>query len=102
VDLIQPVFKQQPDDARAWLTLGIARCRLGEWKPAVEAINKSAQLRGGGDGSDLFYLAMAQEHLGEKELARQSYARAIKWMDKYRPKDPELRRLREEVERQLK
>jgi tetratricopeptide (TPR) repeat protein/tRNA A-37 threonylcarbamoyl transferase component Bud32 len=101
VDLIKPVLKQQPEDAQAWLTLGIARCRLGEWKGAIEALNKAVVLRKGGDSNEWFYLTMAQEHLGEKEPARKSYRRAVEWMEKNRPKDPELRRLREEVAKLL-
>jgi uncharacterized protein HemY len=101
-DLIQPVLEQQPDDAQAWLTLGIARCRLGEWKSAVEALNKTVKLRSGGDSNEWFYLALAQARLGEKEQARTSYQRAVQWMEKNRPKDPELGRLRDEVQGSLK
>jgi serine/threonine-protein kinase len=101
VELIQPVLKQQPDDTRAWITLGIARCRLGEWQSAIEALNKSAQLRSGATRDEWFYVAMAQAHLGQKEQARKSHERAVQWMEKNRPKDPELRHLREEVDNEL-
>jgi tetratricopeptide (TPR) repeat protein len=100
--LIEPVAKQQPKNAQAWLTLGIARCRQGQWRTAVLALEKSVELRNGGESNEWFYLAMARAHLGEKEQARKSYERAVQWMDKNRPKDPELGRVRAEVQGQLK
>ena len=51
----------------------------------------------GGDSFDWFFLAMANWQLGNKELARQWYDRAIQWMDKNQSQDAELRRFRAEA-----
>jgi tetratricopeptide (TPR) repeat protein len=77
--------------------LGVARYRVGEWKGAIAALEKSMALRKGGDGFDWFFLAMAHWRLGEKGKARAWYDRAALWMDKNQPKDEELRRFRAEA-----
>src|SRR5262249_40644432 len=39
-------------DGTFWNTLGVAHYRTGNWKVAVEALEKSMALRNGGDGND--------------------------------------------------
>jgi serine/threonine protein kinase len=80
-----------------WNTLGVARYRAGEWKGALEAIDRSMKLRKGGDSFDWIFAAMAHWQLGEKEQARKWYERAMRWMEKNRPKGPELDRFRHEA-----
>jgi uncharacterized protein HemY len=89
--------KLAPDNAGFWNTLGLAHYRNGSWQAAVEALTKSMQLRNGGVGSDYFFLAMAHAQLGEKELARTWYDKAVAWMDKNKQQDEELRRFRAEA-----
>ena len=79
----------------------MAHYRYGEWKPAIQALRKSMDLRKGGDSSDWFFLAMAHWRLGEKDQARQWYDRAVEWMEKNRAKDEELRGFRAEAAEQL-
>ena len=69
-----------------------------DWKAAIEASNKSSELRNGGDSFDWFFLAMANWQLGKKAEARKWYDEAVQWMDKNQPKDEELRRFRSEAE----
>jgi tetratricopeptide (TPR) repeat protein len=85
-----------------WNTLGVARYRAGNWKDAVAALEKSMQLRKGGDSFDWFFLAMAHWQMGEKDKARQRYNEAVQWMEKNQPKNDELRRFRSEAEEVLK
>jgi tetratricopeptide (TPR) repeat protein len=76
----------------AWNTLGAAYYRTGDWEAAVAALEKSVQLRGGGDSFDWFFLAMAHGRLGHQEEARKWYDKAAQWMEKNQPRDEELRR----------
>jgi tetratricopeptide (TPR) repeat protein len=86
-----------PGHGGFWNTLGVAQYRKGDWKAAVAALNKSIQLRKGGDSTDFFFLAMAQWQLNEKDKARAWYERAVAWMDKHNPQNKELKRFREEA-----
>ena len=76
-----------------WLDRGGA----GNWKEAVATLEKSMDLRKGGDSSDWFFLAMAHWQLGEKDKARKWFDQAAEWMDKNQPKNGELRRFRAEA-----
>jgi serine/threonine protein kinase/Flp pilus assembly protein TadD len=80
----------------AWITLGLARYRIGEWNAAIAALEQSAKLRGR-DSFDWFFLAMAREQLGEHEEARRLYEQAVTWMVKNKPVDEELRRFEAEA-----
>lgn len=81
----------------AWNTLGAARYRARDWNAAIEALKKSMELRQGGNSFDWFFLAMAHWQRGDKEQARNWYDQAVQWMEKHRPQDEELRRLRAEA-----
>ena len=75
--------------------------RAGDCKAAVTALEKSGELRNGGDSFDWFFLAMAHWQMGEKAEARKWYDQAVQWMDKNRPADEELRRFRAEATEML-
>jgi serine/threonine-protein kinase len=79
-------------------TLGVAHYRSGDARAAVAALEEAMRLRAGGDGFDWFFLAMAHGRLGQRDQARAWLGRAVRWMDKYRPHDGELRRFRAEAE----
>jgi tetratricopeptide (TPR) repeat protein len=80
-----------------WNTLGAAHYRAGDWKLAVEALNKSIGLRKGGNSYVWFFLAMAHWQLGEKEKAHKWFDRGVQWMEKNAPKNEELCRFRAEA-----
>ncbi len=61
---------------------------------AVGAIGRDELRRG---VKAWFFLAMALSQTGDKDQARPWYDRAVDWMEERRPKDPELRRLRDEA-----
>jgi len=86
-----------PKEGNYWNTLGVAHYRAGDWKSALAALEKSMELRKGGDSIDWFFLAMCHEKLGDKEKARQWYDRATRWMDKNQANNEELRRFRAEA-----
>jgi serine/threonine protein kinase/WD40 repeat protein len=91
-----------PLDGHAWNTLGVAQYRAGDWQAAVVALAKSDELLGEKDLSfNAFFLAMAHWQLGKKEEARSWMDRAVRWMDKNKPQDEQLRRIRDEAEQLL-
>ncbi len=55
------------------------------------------ELRKRGEAGDWYFLAMAQWRLGQKEQARKWYDQAVRWMEKNKPQDKELRRFRDEA-----
>ena len=74
--------------------MGAAHYQAGAWKKAVDALDVAAVLRLGGDGYDLFFLAMAHWKLGHKDQAREYYDRAVQWTEKNWADDDEHRRFR--------
>jgi serine/threonine-protein kinase len=82
-------------------TLGAALYAAGHWREAIAALQKSMQLRQGGDGYDWFFLSMAHARLGDKEKARSWYDRAVAWMDKHAPHNDELCRFRADAAKLL-
>ena len=80
----------------------MAQYRAGDWKAAQAALEKTIELRKGGDGSDWFLVAMCHEKLGDKEKARQWYDQAKHWMDKNPAENEELWPLRAEAGEVLK
>jgi hypothetical protein len=97
VALAKKAVELAPDVATYWNTLGAAHYRAGNWKDAVAALDKSMELRNGGDSFDWFFLAMAHWQLGHKEEARKWFDKAVERMEKNRPSDEELRRFRAEA-----
>ena len=90
--LAKKAVEQEPQAGGYWNTLGVAHYRVGDWKAAIEALEKSMQLRAGGDPADWFFLAMAHWQKGEKDQARQWYDKAVNGMEKNKSQDDELRR----------
>jgi Flp pilus assembly protein TadD len=87
-----------PADGAVWTTLGVAQFRAQHWQESVNALQKSQELRKGGDSIAWFFLAMAHWELGAKDEARRSYDRAVKWMQQHKLDDEELGRFRAEAE----
>jgi tetratricopeptide (TPR) repeat protein/serine/threonine protein kinase len=97
VQLAKKAIELQPKDGGSWNTLGVAHYRARDWKASIAALEKSMELRKGGDAFDWFFLAMAHWQLGHKDEARQWYDRAVEWMEKNPPKNEELKRFRTEA-----
>ncbi len=102
LELAQKTVELAPSVGDYWSTLGAAHYRAGNWKEANAALEKSMQLRNGGDGFDWCFLAMICWQRGEKEKARQWFDKAVQWMDEKKPKDIELGHIRAETAELLK
>jgi serine/threonine protein kinase len=102
VELAERAIAARPGDGFIWNSVGVARYRNGQWKDAILALEKSMELRKGGDGNDWFFLAMCHWQLGEKNVAREWYDKAAAWMEKNQPNNEELRRFRREAEELMK
>jgi serine/threonine protein kinase len=79
-----------------WNILGAARYRAGEWRAAIEALDKSRAYHGA-NSWDAFYLAMAHRKLGEQQVAREWYEKACDEMQANTVGEVRLRRLRAEA-----
>jgi tetratricopeptide (TPR) repeat protein len=97
VRLANQAVAAEPRSAYYLNTLGIAHYRNGDDKAAIAALETAISLRAGSDACDWFFLTLAQWRLGERDKARQSYARAVERMDKFEPQDEQLRRFRAEA-----
>jgi uncharacterized protein HemY len=97
VELAKEATQLAPKEGNCWGTLGAAHYRARHWNEAIEALNKSMDLGKGGNSFNWFFLATAHWQLGEKDKARQSYEKAVEWMDQNDPKNDELRRFRAEA-----
>jgi serine/threonine protein kinase/WD40 repeat protein len=97
VALAKKAVELMPEKWAYWNTLGAAHNRAGGWKAAVAALEKSMELRKGGDSFDWFFLAMACWHLEKKQEARKWYDQAVQWMEKNQPKNEDLLRFRAEA-----
>jgi serine/threonine protein kinase len=85
VRLARKAVTRAPEMGEFWNTLGVAHYRAGEFQSAVIALNRSVELRSGGDTADHFFLAMAYERLGARKQARTWYDKGVRWMDKRSP-----------------
>lgn len=101
VELAQRAVDLTPNQGALWNTLGVCHFRAGDCDAAVTALEKSVELRNGGDSFDWFFLAMSYWHLGQKEEARRRYDQAVTWMAKHQTQHKELRRFRAEAEELL-
>jgi serine/threonine protein kinase len=93
-----------PGNHDCWHTLGVVHCRMGHWKEALAAIEKSRQLEnasGPPNSFDRFFESMAYSGLGDKEKARRCYDEAVQWMEHHLPDHADLRRFRAEAAEML-
>ena len=81
-----------------WNTLGVAQYREGEFEAAIDSLKKSQSFGGWEDSTDLFFLAMSYQQLGDSEIAQLHYEQACQRMRDRKPDDIELRRFRREAE----
>jgi tetratricopeptide (TPR) repeat protein len=81
--LAREAAARMPHEAHAWGVLGTALYRNGDYTSAIDALEKTLQLRPSSETGntatiDLFYLAMAYRQCGDRVHARQCYERAIR------------------------
>jgi tetratricopeptide (TPR) repeat protein len=71
-----------------WNTLGVAHYRLGKWQLAVEALQRSIEVKRQAGVYDLYFLAMSYAKLGDRDKARACYDQAdARWKSR-RPAGP--------------
>src|SRR5262249_53932058 len=81
-----------------WNTLGVARYRAGQLEQAIQALDRSRQLRREDDSYNTFFLAMAHRRLGHKAEAARWYSQGVDWMKRWPPEEvPELVAFRAEA-----
>jgi serine/threonine protein kinase len=78
----------EPERAKYWNTLGVARYRMGKWAAAIEALERSVALSEGGDGHDWFFLAMACWEEGNQIRAHAWLEKALRGLEA-NPEPPE-------------
>jgi tetratricopeptide (TPR) repeat protein len=98
VRLATKAVKARQQSGDYWKTLGVAHYRNGDDTAAVAELERAMRLRDGGDSFDWFFLALAHGRLGDRDKARTWFDRAVRWMDRHKPHDDELRRFRAEAE----
>jgi serine/threonine protein kinase/Tfp pilus assembly protein PilF len=97
VFLARKAVDLDPESGEIWNTLGVAYCRVENWKAAIAALEMSMSLRNGGDSYDWFFLAISHWHLGHEDQARRWYEQALAWMDAHSPDEAQIRRFRAEA-----
>jgi tetratricopeptide (TPR) repeat protein/serine/threonine protein kinase len=97
IELSEKATQLAPENGRAWNSLGVAKYRAGQWKAAIEALEKSIELEHQGDAVHYFFLAMSRWQLEEQDKARQLYEQAVAWMGKNAPDHEMLIRFRAEA-----
>lgn len=86
-----------PSDGYYWNTLGAAHYRAKNWQSAKDALLRSMELRGDGDGYDWILLALIHAQTGRKDRALEWYEKAARWRSDFRPWDHELYRFQAEA-----
>jgi tetratricopeptide (TPR) repeat protein len=86
-----------PDDADSWGLLGAIALKMGSIQLAINALERSMELRKGGDSHEWFLLASAHALNGDRGKARQYYDRAVLWMEAHQPRDQALLELRSQT-----
>jgi Flp pilus assembly protein TadD len=98
VVLAKSAVELAPKAPGHWNTLGVSQYRNGDWKAAIEALEKSEAMAPEKHlAFNAFFLAMAHWQLRDKPQARSWFDKAIPWMEKNQPKDEELIRFRAEA-----
>src|SRR5205823_3894174 len=82
VALAQAAVALAPCCGPAWNTLGVAHYRAANWDAAAAALERSVQLRDGGDSADWFFLAMAYKQKGDHKRAHAWYKKACEEVQK--------------------
>jgi tetratricopeptide (TPR) repeat protein/tRNA A-37 threonylcarbamoyl transferase component Bud32 len=96
-ECVSRAVEQNPRDADAWTTQGIAAHRMGEHASAIVALEKAMALKGDNRPIDQFFLALGHWRLGDKRQAREWFDKATARMSETGSQDEELLRFRAEA-----
>jgi serine/threonine protein kinase len=86
-----------PNDGAYWAVLGVAQYRAGKLKDAIQSLRKSIEVRGGGDATERFFLAMAYWRLGSRKDSYHYFDAGCRWLEENQSKDVDQRRFRGEA-----
>jgi eukaryotic-like serine/threonine-protein kinase len=79
--LARRAVELSPGDALYQKTQGIAEYRAGRYAEAIATLERRLEAgHGQADAVDLYFLAMAHHQRGDRERARDCYARAVRWI----------------------
>ena len=92
------IYELFPDNVNIWNSLGIAYYRTADWQAAIEAQEKSIELKPDIGSYSYFFLAMAHWQLADHVQAREWYDRAVAGMEENDPDDEDLKRFRAEAD----
>jgi uncharacterized protein HemY len=79
IELAGKAVQNVPQEGVFWNTLGAAHFRDMNWKDCLAALEKSTQLRQGGDAFDWLFMAMAYHQTEESEEANRWLDKAVDW-----------------------
>jgi serine/threonine protein kinase len=96
-DAARKAVTLEPKIGTFWNTVGVAAYRVGDWKTASEALEKSMSLNKGGDANDWFFLAMTRWRQNNNAEALKWYDQAVAWTKKNKPDDLELKHFQAEA-----
>jgi tetratricopeptide (TPR) repeat protein len=92
------VIEVNASEGMAWLFLGMAQYRDGQWNEALTALEKSLQFFPLNWGDRELYLALVHERLGHKDEARKWYQKGLDGLRRIGTANcPRIRRLRAEA-----
>jgi WD40 repeat protein/tetratricopeptide (TPR) repeat protein len=80
VELAGRAVALAPTKGPHWLALALANYRQGNWQAALDAVEKATCMRGGGDSTDHFLLAMVHWRLGHRDQAPDWFAKGTQGM----------------------
>lgn len=79
-----------PSQGTFWNTLGAAQYRAKNWQGAKNALMRSMELRGDGDGYDWILFALLYAQTGPKSHALEWYRKAARWREDFGPWEQDL------------
>jgi tetratricopeptide (TPR) repeat protein len=90
VENAQLALETNPAEGRYWNTLAAAQYRAKNWQETKDALMRSMELRGDGDGYDWILFALLYSQTGPKSHARAWYDKAARWRADFGPWDRDL------------
>jgi len=90
VESAQLALELNPVEGRYWNTLGAAQYRAKNWQEAKNALMRSMELRGDGDGYDWILFALLYAQTGPKSRALVWYDKAARWRMDFGPWEQDL------------
>ena len=97
LELARKAVELSPANGMIRSAMGVAEYRSGAYDAAIDTLDKSRELRGGGESVEFFFLAMAHWKQGRKDEARAWFERGSDWMELNDPGSAELGGFRSEA-----